>query len=416
MFNLENQTRTELIAEIRRLQASETASCMKGRHALPELQAHQAELEVRSRELYETKKKLEEVQKRYSALFDYAPVGYLVLDRDGCILEINRRGAAMLGQTPAALVGQLFSHYLAARFVQSFCCHLQQVFAGGASVVSELRVEGNAKGLCDVLLETVLIEPDAGERSTCRTAMTDLSGVHLSSGKEITERRQADGELKQSCQALRELTAHREILLEDEKACLAREIHDELGQILTALRTDMSLFLIHIGDGAPESRERIESMKLLIDHAIQVVRHVASRLRPYALNLGIVSALEWMAGDFLNRTGIICRFVRVDHEMQLDGEREIAIFRIIQEALSNVASHAGAGRVQLSLWDDGNGVNAQVEDNGRGFDIDTLSGRKSFGLLGIKERALMLGGRAEIRSTLGKGTVVQAHIPHAPIS
>lgn len=233
--------------------------------------------------------------------------------------------------------------------------------------------------------------------------------------QDITGRKQIEDELRQSRQLLRELSAHHEMVREDEKARIAREVHDELGQVLTALRMDVSLLLIRHGDDSAELRERAESMKRLIDRAIQGVRDVATNLRPYALNLGIVSALEWLAEDFMKRTGVACRLHRMEHSITLGGDREVAVFRIVQESLTNVARYAAASHVKLSLAEELGGVCVTVEDNGNGFDPDALPRGKSFGLLGIKERALMLGGRLEIQSAPGKGTVVRVHIPQPPL-
>lgn len=232
--------------------------------------------------------------------------------------------------------------------------------------------------------------------------------------QDISERKQIEEELRQSRQLLRELAAHHEMVREEEKARIAREVHDELGQVLTALRMDVSLLLIRHGGESAELGERSESMKRLIDRAIQCVRDVATNLRPYALNLGIVSALEWLAEDFTKRTGVTCRFHRIDQGIRLNGEREIAIFRIAQESLTNVARYANATQVQLSLAEDRDGICVVVEDNGNGFDPDAPPRGKSFGLLGIRERALMLGGRLEIQSAPGKGTLVRVHIPQSP--
>lgn len=234
--------------------------------------------------------------------------------------------------------------------------------------------------------------------------------------QDISERKQIEDELRQSRQLLRELSAHHEMVREEEKARIAREVHDELGQVLTALRMDVSLLLIRHGGESAELKERSESMKRLIDRAIQCVRDVATNLRPYALNLGIVSALEWLAEDFTKRTGVACRFDRIDQGIRLSSEREIAIFRIAQESLTNVARYAHASQVTLSLSEDHEGICVVVRDDGKGFDPDALPRAKSFGLLGIRERALMLGGRLEIQSAPGQGTVVQVHIPQSPVN
>jgi signal transduction histidine kinase len=148
----------------------------------------------------------------------------------------------------------------------------------------------------------------------------------------------------------------------------------------------------------------------LTDRALEVARNVASTLRPSALEMGIVSALEWLASRFGSNTGIRCEVHIEDDDIQLDEAPAIALFRIVQESLTNVARHAKANRVDVTLRREAGGYVMKVKDNGQGFDA-SLKKTDSFGLVGIRERALMLGGRVDIDSHPGKGTEIVVRIP-----
>jgi signal transduction histidine kinase len=155
-------------------------------------------------------------------------------------------------------------------------------------------------------------------------------------------------------------------------------------------------------------------MRELVEKTIRVVRQVASNLRPAALNLGIGPALEWLVEDFGQRTGIAYELNLSGGEIDLDDTWATAVFRIVQESLTNVMRHADAASVAVSLKRDGEALLLEVKDDGRGFDYEAASHGPSFGLLGIRERVRVLGGSLTVDSGAGRGTVVSIHIPHIP--
>ena len=211
--------------------------------------------------------------------------------------------------------------------------------------------------------------------------------------------------------ALRELSARRDSLREEERARVAREIHDELGQALTALRLDLSALEMKFGERAPEIRERVRELKGTIDGSIARVRSVAMALRPASLDLGIVPAIEGLVADFRRRTGIHCTVKVPDTDVSLAEERGIVVFRILQESLTNVSRHAAAHNVEVTVEVDDAKVRVAVEDDGRGFDVSAAEKRGTLGLLGIRERVIMLRGDLKIRSSPGEGTQVSVSIP-----
>lgn len=230
----------------------------------------------------------------------------------------------------------------------------------------------------------------------------------------ITNCKRTEIELVKSQQLLRDLAAQGEALREEERKRIAREIHDELGQILTALRMDVSLLRLQFGVRDAELLGKVQGMTVLLDRAIQGVRNVASNLRPTALDMGIVSAVEWLCDEFAEHTGVPCVVHFAEEGIDLDETHAVVIFRIVQESLTNVARHAKASSVEISLVQGADVLHVAVHDNGKGFNPADITNRKSFGLLGMSERAIALGGTVEITSAPQQGTVVSVHMPIKP--
>lgn len=227
----------------------------------------------------------------------------------------------------------------------------------------------------------------------------------------ITNSKHSEEEIRESRQLLRELAAHLENVREEERKRIAREVHDELGQALTVLRMDVSLLRLNFGGQSPQLMERIQSMKETVDGTIQIVRHVTSSLRPAALDLGLTAAIEWLAEEFTGRNGINCLVKTDGSEVILEDIRATALFRIVQESLTNVVKHANASEVEVSILAKEDHLWLEVRDNGKGFAADCAKKTGSFGLIGMRERALMIGGKVEIHSVVGSGTRVSVCIP-----
>ncbi len=242
-----------------------------------------------------------------------------------------------------------------------------------------------------------------------RSAGGEVEGL-LAIGHNVTALREAEQRLEDSYEQLRELTTRREEAREEERKRVARDIHDELGQLLTALRMDVSLLRIRFGQDNPELAGQVQNIMERVDSTIQVVRNVAAKLRPAVLDMGIVSALEWQAGEFARRSGVRCSLDIGEDQIFLDEERATALFRIVQESLTNVARHAQAENVGISLRREGDDYLLEVRDDGRGFEPAVLK-KKTFGVMGMRERVLVLEGDMEIDSSPGGGTRIAVRIP-----
>jgi signal transduction histidine kinase len=229
--------------------------------------------------------------------------------------------------------------------------------------------------------------------------------------RERTARLQeADASLRTSQAQLQELAGFLQTVREEERARIARELHDELGQALTALRIDIAWFRGKCGALGQPAAERATAAHALVERSIDALRRISEGLRPGMLDvLGLAAAIEHHVAQFEERTGIACRLAMNREEFEVDEHQAIAIFRIIQEALTNITRHAGASQTSVQVEEGEDGIRLRVEDDGRGFSLPT--GKKSFGLLGMQERAKILGGRVDIDSREGGGTRIEAHFP-----
>jgi PAS domain S-box-containing protein len=262
-------------------------------------------------------------------------------------------------------------------------------------------------------------EPDAFSAHDERLLMTLANQVAIAIEnarlyedvqRELAERRQAE-------ERLRALAAHQLMVREEESSRIARAVHDELGQALTGLKMDLSWLgnqLAAVTDPAVRRllREKAQGMAELTGVTINTVRRITAELRPGVLDdLGLVAALEWQAQDFERRSGIRCEFTSALADVSLDRSRATELFRICQEALTNVARHADASRVNVSLDQAAGQLILQVRDNGRGIPADALADPHAFGLLGMAERARLAGGDLTIGSQPGQGATVTVRVP-----
>jgi signal transduction histidine kinase len=230
--------------------------------------------------------------------------------------------------------------------------------------------------------------------------------------RDMTAQKQVEEALRKSRAELRALAARLQAAREEERTQLAREIHDELSGTLTALKMDLSLLPNRAAKDRNLFLEKLSSMSGLIDRTLARVHTIVTELRPVVLDkLGLVAAIEWQTGEFQDRSGIACETHLPTEEIPLDPEQSTAVFRILQEALTNVARHANATKVVVDLRSEAGILILAVRDNGKGIDEKAIYAHNSMGLLGMRERALSFGGTAEVTALPGGGTLVSVRIP-----
>lgn len=231
-------------------------------------------------------------------------------------------------------------------------------------------------------------------------------------GIDITEKVKAEEELKDSYDHIRALATHLQNIREEERASIAREIHDELGQQLTGLKMDIAWLARKLGKQDEEIEKKIKSIVQLTDETVKTVRRISTELRPSILDdLGLIAAIEWHSVEFENRFSIQTVFKPEISQLDLEPATAIGLFRIYQESLTNVLRHANAKKITSTLYMKDNVLVMNITDDGEGFDINAIDDKKTLGLLGMKERTLIMGGYYEIKSNFGKGTSVTVSVP-----
>ena len=231
--------------------------------------------------------------------------------------------------------------------------------------------------------------------------------------EDITERKKAEEQLKASSDQLRALSERLRSAKEDEGIRIARELHDELGSALTSLKWSLlGLKGIDFGPGNSSAVEKLTEMVGLVDATINAVRRISSELRPGVLdNLGLISAVEWQAQQFQGHTGIVCECDSLVDDVDLNREQATVVFRILQEAMTNVLRHSQATKVNVIIEEEDGELVVEIRDNGRGITESEKLGARSLGLLGMRERANSIGGRIDITGAIGRGTKLIIRLP-----
>jgi len=229
----------------------------------------------------------------------------------------------------------------------------------------------------------------------------------IANKKTQKEKQYAEAEMQELNEQLRGLAAHLQQVREEEKTHIAREIHDELGQMLTAVKMDIAQSLKKIAETNTEAGKHLFHAQEMVDNTVQTIRRIASELRPAILDdLGLITALEWQSREFEKHNNIQCLFSASVSELEVEKNMAIGVYRIYQEALTNVARHSQATKVTANLHAHSDLLVLAISDNGKGFDPEEVKTKKTLGLVGMKERALMMEGTLIAESTPGLGTTI----------
>ena len=372
------------------------------RITLAELAAASEQLRDQNEQLAELRKEVEREWQRYLELFQFAPDPYLVTDLAGNILEANQAAAEMLGAPAGRLKGKPLAVFVPEGHRADFRdCLLQMRPARSPATLErrsakrELVLRSRRGTLVPIELTLVRARDGSGQAPDLRWLLRDVQA-----------RKQAE-------EVLRHAAARLEVTREQERKLIAREIHDELGQALTALRMDLAWVKARLPAEDAKLTEKAVGMLGTIEQTIRTVRRIATDLRPPLLDdLGLVAAIEWQAEQMAARTGVRTTLDLADP--RLDDARATTVFRIVQEALTNVARHAGARTVSVRLRGTAKEVTLQVMDDGKGITAAAVNNTRALGLLGMRERALAWGGTLDVRGRRGGGTEVRLCLPRPP--
>jgi len=385
-------------------------------------------------------KALQASEVRYRRLFETAQDGILILDADtGRITDANPFLQTLLGYSHAELLGKMlweigpfrdiaasrgaFSKLQRKKYIRYDDLPLETKGHRRRHVefVSNVYRESGKRVIqCNIRDITARYQAEEALASVgkelenrVRERTAELVAANRLMKEMLDEGKRAGEEIRRSRERLRNLSGSLQSLLEEERTRISREIHDELGQALAALKLDLSSTrrsLVSIG--LTEQSALIQEIELGVQRIIWTVRKIATDLRPGILDeFGVAAAIEWLAKDFQSRTGIDCKVVIRGADKIPNTACATAVFRIVQEALTNVMRHAAASKVVVRLVRKGETLTAEVRDNGVGIQEGRDLDFKSLGLIGIRERVLLLGGAAEITGTPGGGTLVRVTLP-----
>jgi PAS domain S-box-containing protein len=378
---------------------------------------------------------------RYRRVFETAKDGILILDADtGRITDANPFLQELLGYSRAELLGKMlweigpFRDIKASRgafrrlqkkeYIRYDNLPLETKGRERRYVefVSNVYQENGTRVIqCNIRditprhnVEQILANTSKELERRVEERTAELMAANRLMKQMLDEGKRAEEEIGKSRERLRNLSGRLQSLLEEERTRISREIHDELGQALTALKLDLSLTRRSlVSGGHAEESEKIHENERAVNRIIRTMRKIATDLRPGILDeLGVAAAIEWLAKDFQNRTGISCKVILQGVDKISDTARSTAIFRIVQESLTNVMRHAAASQVKVSLERKARALVVEVRDNGIGIAEVRIFGSKSFGLTGIRERVRLLGGKAVISGIPGEGTLVRVTIPY----
>lgn len=347
-------------------------------------------------------KAIERVAKEWRDTFDSARDAILMLDRRTNVIRVNLSTLALFGCEFSDLIGKPFAE------VTRDCLRLDDPFL----------VDRVWSDRSQVRTDLELKERSIWLRSTVDPIMNEDGGVDgaVVFIANITAEKKAELQLRNTLDEVRHLSSHLQTVREEERRSIAREVHDELGHALTAVKMDIAWLVKQIPDDDGELSSRGSELTGLVDQTVSSMRRIVSRLRPPVLDdLGLDAALEWLVSDFQRYSGVEADISISGMADRLRGEKASCIFRIVQEALTNVSRHAGANRVSIRGSREDDSYHLVVQDNGKGFELDGEAQPSGFGLLGIAERVRELEGDLEMDTEPGKGTTLMITLPLAAV-
>jgi PAS domain S-box-containing protein len=351
---------------------------------------------------------LGDAQARLEAVVDSAMDAILTVDREQRIVLFNRAAEAMFRCRREEALGAPLDRFIPARFRAAHRAHVEEFGRTGVT----RRMMGAGPQLWALRSDGTEFPIEASISQTGEGAEKYYTVIV----RDVTRRREFEDRLRRQQAELRELSARVLEAREEEKALLARELHDELGQLLTTLKLDLAWLRERVAEAEPALDDRLAQMSALVDRTVASVRRISSGLRPLILDdLGLADAVNWLAEDFASHSG-----VRVEVDVALDGVGEVprpvanTLYRVLQESLTNIARHAQASGAWVALREHGGMLHLEVEDDGCGIDPQALEHSRSLGIKGMRERVLYMGGTVEIGRAPRGGTRVLARVPVRP--
>jgi len=353
---------------------------------------------------------LDESQARLAAVMDSAMDAIITVDESQRVVLFNQAAEAMFGCSRSDALGSTLDRFLPERYRAAHGAHIRRY---GATRITNRRM-GTATTLwalhaagTEFPIEASISQSSEGGQRLYTVILRD-----------ITRRKEYEDLLARQQAELREISARVLEAREEEKTLLARELHDELGQLLTALKMNLAWLRERLPAGAADLADKAAQMDAVLDRTVGSVRRISAELRPLMLDdLGLADAIAWLTEEFSKNSGIPCRLAAPAEGALAGVDRRVAItlYRVLQESLTNVARHSGARTARVTLAEADGILELAVEDDGRGIVEADLAGKRSLGLKGMSERVRYLGGEAEIGPAPKRGTIVRVRVPRLPV-
>ena len=353
-----------------------------------------------------TQRALHDVEARIGGVIDSAMDAIITIDHQQRIVLFNNAAENVFRWPSHAVIGKSLDVLLPKRFSTIHSQHVQTFGKtgvtsrrmGAAAVLTGLRADGE-----EFPVEASISQFGEGAQKLYTVILRD-----------VTLRVQAEAELRRSKEELHELAAAANQLREHEQRRIARELHDELAQALTGIKMDVAWIKNKLPAAPSPIAEKLKSLEALLDNTVAATRRISSDLRPMMLDdLGLVPATEWLVQNFTQHTGIRCELAIATAKLDLQDPEATTVYRILQESLTNIAKHAKASSVEVTLAHSDGEISIGVRDNGVGFAPDSPRKQNSYGLIGLRERAYLLGGKVQIESAPGQGTYIEVRLPFA---
>lgn len=340
---------------------------------------------------------LKESEHRFRSFFELTADMVAIADIDGYFTDINSSWTNVLGYSIKELMGRPFIEFVHSQDIEKTKSIIKEKIQKGETVLS---------------FENRYVKKDGGIVWLEWNSQPQMQkGVSFSIARDITERKKAEEKLQNSLDQLHQLTQYIEQVRENERVAISRELHDDLGQSLTAVKIELGLIKKKVFDS--EALVRIDKVAFLVSETIKTVQRLTSQLRPQILeDLGLEAAIEWHLKEFSERNGVEYLLdLDEDTSIYISPGASLIVFRIMQESLTNIARHSKATRAEIRLVIVDNQIDFRILDNGIGITEPEINSSKSFGLIGMKERAASIGGSLEIRQIIGTGTEIVLKIP-----